>query len=54
VDEGTNVLVGTEPARILAAVHSVLGGRGKTGRRPTLWDGKAAKRIVEILARDLT
>jgi UDP-N-acetylglucosamine 2-epimerase (non-hydrolysing) len=53
VDEGSNVLAGTDPARIVAAARSVLRGEGKQGRRPHLWDGKAAERIVEILAREL-
>ncbi len=53
VDEGTNVLAGTDPARIVAEVRKVLTGQGKQGRRPQLWDGKAAERIVEILASEL-
>lgn len=53
VDEGTNVLVGTDPVRIVSEVHSVLQGRGKCGKRPALWDGKAAERIVAILALEL-
>lgn len=51
VDEGTNVLVGTQPDKILAAFAGL--GEGKAGRRPALWDGKAAERIVAILAADL-
>lgn len=53
VTEGTNVLVGTDPQRIVAEVKKVLRGEGKQGRRPDLWDGKAAERIVSILAKDL-
>ena len=53
IDEGTNVLVGTDPARIVAEVRKVLRGEGKQGRRPHLWDGKAAERIVGILATEL-
>jgi len=53
VDEGTNVLAGTDPARIVAEIRKVLAGQGKQGRRPQLWDGKAAERIVEILASEL-
>jgi UDP-N-acetylglucosamine 2-epimerase (non-hydrolysing) len=53
VDQGTNVLAGTDPARIHEAVASVLRGEGKRGRRPELWDGRAAERIVEVLGREL-
>ena len=53
IDEGSNVLVGTDPARIVAEVRKVLRGEGKQGRRPHLWDGKAAERIVGILATEL-
>lgn len=54
VDEGSNVLVGTDPVRIVAEVKKVLRGEGKQGRRPYLWDGKAAERIVEVLAKELS
>ncbi|MDQ1919508.1 non-hydrolyzing UDP-N-acetylglucosamine 2-epimerase [Massilia pseudoviolaceinigra] len=53
VDEGSNVLVGTDPVRIVAEARKVLNGEGKQGRRPHLWDGKAAERIVAILATEL-
>ena len=54
VDEGSNVLAGTDPARIVAEARKVLRGEGKQGRRPHLWDGKAAQRIVEVLAKELS
>lgn len=53
VDEGSNVLAGTDPARILAEARRVLRGEGKQGRRPHLWDGRAAERIVAVLAKEL-
>lgn len=53
VEEGSNVLVGTDPVRIVAETRKVLRGEGKQGRRPHLWDGKAAERIVEVLANEL-
>ncbi len=53
VEQGTNVLVGTDPARIVAEAARAIGGHGKTGRRPELWDGKAAERIVDELSRVL-
>ena len=53
VDEGTNTIVGVDPAKIVAAADAVLAGQGKTGRRPQFWDGRAAERIVETLAAQL-
>jgi len=49
---GTNVLVGTNPSKIVAAIEQILRGEGKRGVTPSLWDGHAAERIVEILLRD--
>lgn len=54
VDEGSNTLAGTEPARIHALAMQCLRDGGKRGRRPELWDGRAAQRIVHTLARSLT
>ena len=51
ISEGTNLLVGTNPDKIMAAARDALGGKGKAGRIPPLWDGHAAKRIVEILLK---
>lgn len=53
VSEGTNVLVGSDPGRIVEEVSLVLAGRGKQGRRPALWDGHAAARIADVLVREL-
>ena len=53
VDEGTNVLAGTDPQAVIAAAREALAGLGKRGRRPALWDGAAAQRIVDILVREL-
>jgi UDP-N-acetylglucosamine 2-epimerase (non-hydrolysing) len=49
VTEGTNTLVGLNSERLKQEAHRILGGKGKRGRVPALWDGKAAKRIVGIL-----
>ena len=51
VDVGTNQLVGTDPAKAVAAAREVLAGRVKQGRLPELWDGRAAERVAEILVR---
>jgi len=48
-EEGTNVVVGQDPQRILASVDDVLRTGGKAGRVPEYWDGKAAERIVRLL-----
>ncbi|WP_297529663.1 non-hydrolyzing UDP-N-acetylglucosamine 2-epimerase [Thiohalobacter sp.] len=49
VEQGTNTIVGTDPARILGAVDEVLTTGGKQGRVPELWDGRAAVRIRDRL-----
>lgn len=53
VDEGSNTLAGTDPDRIVALALQALQGRGKRGRRPMLWDGRAAERIVGVLEERL-
>lgn len=50
VSEGTNTVVGVDPARIVAEARAILAGRGKRGRRPEFWDGQASARILEALA----
>jgi len=49
ITEGTNTLVGTSHAKIVAEARQILEGHGKKGRIPKLWDGKAAERIVHCL-----
>jgi UDP-N-acetylglucosamine 2-epimerase (non-hydrolysing) len=49
VDQGTNTMVGSDRAAILAAVDDILAGRGKRGRVPEYWDGRAAERIAADL-----
>lgn len=48
---GTNVIVGNDKEKILAAAHDVLNGRQWKGTVPEKWDGKAAERIVERLVQ---
>ncbi|NXY95394.1 UDP-N-acetylglucosamine 2-epimerase (non-hydrolyzing) [Streptomyces sp. BR123] len=48
VEEGTNVLAGTDPDRITAVVHRVL-DEPPAPRCPALWDGQASERIARIL-----
>jgi UDP-N-acetylglucosamine 2-epimerase (non-hydrolysing) len=51
VEQGTNTLVGRDRDRIVALVDEILRSGGKRGRVPELWDGHAAERIAEHLAR---
>ena len=49
VTMGTNYLVGTNRDKIVETAFSILNGKGKKGKVPPLWDGKAGQRIVKIL-----
>jgi UDP-N-acetylglucosamine 2-epimerase (non-hydrolysing) len=48
INEGTNVLAGTDPAEILRAARAAL-AVPPSSRRPALWDGNAATRIASDL-----
>ena len=48
VTEGTNRLVGRDPATVLAAAREVL-AHPPEQRRPKLWDGRAGERIATAL-----
>lgn len=50
VTEGTNHLVGTDPARVSGVLGDVLAGDTASARCPELWDGRAAERIVTRFA----
>ncbi|MBW2058335.1 MAG: UDP-N-acetylglucosamine 2-epimerase (non-hydrolyzing) [Deltaproteobacteria bacterium] len=52
ISQGTNTLLGHDTRRIVAEVKKIMGGEGKHCKRPPLWDGKAAERIVAILAKE--
>jgi UDP-N-acetylglucosamine 2-epimerase (non-hydrolysing) len=52
ISEGTNLLIGTDPAKIIAAAQAILAGNGKPGRIPPFWDGHSAERIVDVLLKD--
>lgn len=46
VEHGTNTMVGRDHNAIISGVEEILGGGGKRGRVPELWDGRAAERIA--------
>ncbi len=46
--EGTNILVGAYPEKIVAAAENILNGNVKTGKFPKYWDSRVAERIVDV------
>ena len=48
ITEGTNRLVGRDPARIVTAAREALEAPPPP-RAPTLWDGRASERIAAVL-----
>jgi UDP-N-acetylglucosamine 2-epimerase (non-hydrolysing) len=53
VSQGTNRLVGSDPATIRLEVRKILDGAPAPGQTPHFWDGRAAARIADVLERDL-
>ncbi len=53
VSQGTNILVGTRKENIVQEAEDILKGNTRNSMIPEFWDGKAAERIVEILAPSL-
>jgi len=49
IKEGTNTLAGANKEKIIKESFNILNGKGKTGKIPELWDGKASQRIMNIL-----
>ncbi|HXQ72220.1 MAG TPA: UDP-N-acetylglucosamine 2-epimerase (non-hydrolyzing) [Pyrinomonadaceae bacterium] len=50
VELGSNVVVGTDTARIVAAANAALNGSAKrTASQPPLWDGHTSERILDAL-----
>jgi UDP-N-acetylglucosamine 2-epimerase (non-hydrolysing) len=53
IDVGTNVLVGSDTEQVISEAKKIISGQSKKGQVPDLWDGKAAERIVSIIARNV-
>ena len=49
VEIGSNQIVGTNPARIVAAYNNAVSDNWRQPQIPPLWDGHAAERIVNIM-----
>lgn len=49
VELGTNKLVGRNLDDLRSEVRAIFDGRGKQGRIPPLWDGRASERIAALL-----
>jgi len=52
IESGTNVLVGTNEKKIVKEAKKILRGTRKRRKTIKYWNGKAAERIVKILARN--
>ena len=51
VEQGTNELIGTDPAALAPALERLFSGDWKQGGIPALWDGKTGERIVANLEK---
>lgn len=51
IKQGTNMLVSTDKAKILEVCNKLIKGTNVKGKIHKFWDGKAAKRIVDILLK---
>ena len=49
VSRGTNRVIGVKPAAIYAHWRRAADGQWPAGELPELWDGQAARRIVNVL-----
>jgi UDP-N-acetylglucosamine 2-epimerase (non-hydrolysing) len=49
VEVGTNTVVGLDARRIADEVDAIVAGKGKVGRVPEGWDGRAAERTADAL-----
>jgi UDP-N-acetylglucosamine 2-epimerase (non-hydrolysing) len=52
LEHGTNVLVGSDPEKIITEFDRIYCNGQKLNRSPRYWDGNAAKRIIKVLVDD--
>jgi UDP-N-acetylglucosamine 2-epimerase (non-hydrolysing) len=52
IEHGTNVLVGSNPERIITEFERVCRNGGNPQASPRFWDGNAATRIIDVLIKD--
>lgn len=52
ITQGTNTLVWNDTEKIIKEAFKILEGRGKKGKCPQFWDGRAAKRIIKIISEE--
>jgi UDP-N-acetylglucosamine 2-epimerase (non-hydrolysing) len=52
LEQGTNVLAGSNPEKIIAEFNRAHSNRSQSSRVPSYWDGNAARRIIEVLLDD--
>jgi len=50
IEYGTNELIPLDADHVTARVAEILEGKKRHGRIPPLWDGRAAKRIVDVFS----
>ncbi len=50
IEQGTNILVGTDSGLIRSRIKDIAATGGKSGHIPELWDGHAAERIYRVIA----
>jgi len=53
IEMGTNELIGENWEVLPTRISEILDGNFKGGAVPPLWDGKATRRILEILNKEL-
>ncbi|PKL86674.1 MAG: UDP-N-acetylglucosamine 2-epimerase (non-hydrolyzing) [Ignavibacteriae bacterium HGW-Ignavibacteriae-1] len=51
--EGSNVIAGKDMQKLLVYANQAIAGNWKQSRIPEMWDGKTAKRVIEVLEKNL-